>query len=101
MSNQITIDQQHKSIYDLFSYDICGETVHIMKDFTYYRNHNSYRVLIKSGQILSGQIIHKLNKANWEITSVVAEESINYKTKPLPDVFVNLAVSIKPREGGY
>ena len=45
--------------------------------------------------------MNKLNKSGWEITSIVAEETINYKTKPLPDVFVNLAVSIKPKEGVY
>ena len=93
--------EQHKGIYELFSYSIYrDEHIHIMEDMQYNERHNTYRIKLKSGSMLNNQIFRKVDKSEWEINYLLAEESINYETKPLPDIRINIIVGLKPKNGG-
>lgn len=103
MSNQIAtnLETQHKQVKDLFTYNIYkNETVNILKGLEYNRQQNTYRIYIAKGhQMINYQILDQINKSNWEINYILAEEFVNYHTKPLPDVTVYLVIGLKPKSG--
>ena len=98
LSQLTTIEAQHKSIYDLLSYSIFkDEIITLMDDMQYNKQHNTYRIVLKSGAMINNIVLRKIDASDWEINYIVAEETINYKTKPLPDVHIKLVIGLKPK----